>query len=63
MDVLRPGGNFVTKVFQGGTEGKLLRRLKDNFEYVRHAKPKASRAGSPEIYLVAKNFKGRKADS
>lgn len=60
MDVLKPGGHFVTKVFQGGTEGKLLQRLKDNFEYVRHAKPDSSRKGSPEIYLVAKNFKGRK---
>ncbi len=60
MEVLRPGGNFVTKVFQGGTERKLLDRLKDNFEFVRHAKPNASRKGSPEIYLVAKNFRGRK---
>lgn len=59
MDVLKPGGHFATKVFQGGAEGRLLRRLKDNFEYVRHAKPKASRAGSPEMYLVAKGFKGR----
>lgn len=61
MDVLKPGGHFVTKVFQGGAEERLLKRLKDNFEYVRHAKPKASRAGSPEMYLVAKRFKGRKA--
>ncbi len=58
MDVLKPGGHFVTKVFQGGAEGGLLQRLKDNFDYVRHAKPKASRAGSPEMYLVAKSFKG-----
>lgn len=60
LDVLTPGGHFVTKVFQGGTEKKLLDRLKNNFEYVRHAKPKASRAGSPEIYLVAKGFKGKR---
>lgn len=59
MDVLKPGGHFVTKVFQGGTEGRLLKELKNRFEYVRHAKPKASRKGSPEIYLVAKGFKGR----
>lgn len=57
MDSLKPGGHFVTKVFQGGAEGTLLRRLKDSFEYVRHAKPEASRKGSPEIYLVAKGFK------
>ncbi len=60
LDVLKPGGHFVTKVFQGGTEKKLLDRLKANFEFVRHAKPKASRAGSPEIYLVAKGFKGKR---
>ena len=57
MEVLGPGGHFVTKVFQGGTEEKLLRRLKSRFEFVRHAKPKSSRKGSPEIYLVAKSFK------
>ena len=60
MDVLAPGGHFVTKVFQGGTEGRLLERLKANFEFVRHAKPASSRKGSPEIYLVAKGF-GKKS--
>ncbi len=59
MDVLKPGGHFVTKVFQGGAEETLLNRLKLNFKTVRHAKPKASRAGSPEMYLVAKGFKGK----
>lgn len=58
MDVLAPGGDFVTKVFQGGAQKDLLERLKARFETVRHAKPKSSRAGSPEIYLVAKNFRG-----
>jgi 23S rRNA (uridine2552-2'-O)-methyltransferase len=58
FQILKPGGVFVTKVFQGGAEAKLLERLKGRFEYVRHAKPKASRVGSPEIYLVAKGFKG-----
>lgn len=56
MDVLAPGGHFVTKVFQGGAEEKLLKRLRDHFEFVRHAKPASSRKGSPEIYLVAKSF-------
>ncbi len=60
MDVLKPGGHFITKVFQGGAQKDLLDRLKDNFKYVRHAKPEASRKGSPEIYLVAKGFKGRR---
>lgn len=53
MDVLAPGGHFVTKVFQGGTEERLLKRLKSRFDFVRHAKPASSRKGSPEIYLVA----------
>lgn len=57
LDVLGPGGHFVTKVFQGGAEERLLRRLRERFEYVRHAKPASSRKGSPEIYLVAKTFK------
>ena len=60
MQTLRPGGHFVTKVFLGGTEGELLNRLKHNFQIVKHAKPESSRKGSPEIYLVAKNFRGRK---
>lgn len=63
METLKPGGDFVTKVFQGGAEKTLLARLKDNFKTVRHAKPKASRAGSPEIYLVAKGFLGNKTKS
>jgi len=58
LDVLAPGGHFVTKVFQGGAEGRLLETLKKRFKTVRHAKPKASRAGSPEMYLVAKGFRG-----
>jgi 23S rRNA (uridine2552-2'-O)-methyltransferase len=58
MDVLVTGGDFVTKVFQGGAQKDLLDRLRGRFEVVKHAKPKSSRAGSPEIYLVAKNFRG-----
>lgn len=61
MDVLAPGGHFVTKVFQGGAEKTLLDRLKHNFKTVRHAKPKSSRAGSPEMYLVALGYRGKKA--
>ena len=60
MEVLKPGGHFVTKVFQGGAEKTLLDTLKVNFKSVKHAKPKSSRKGSPEIYLVALGFKGRK---
>ncbi len=56
MDILKPGGDFVCKVFQGGAQADLLGCLKKSFKKVRHAKPKASRTGSPEIYLVAKGF-------
>lgn len=59
MATLRPGGHFVTKVFQGGAEEVLLNRLKRNFQKVQHAKPESSRKGSPEIYLVALNLQGR----
>ena len=59
METLRPGGHFVTKVFQGGAEKVLLNRLKQNFQKVQHAKPESSRKGSPEIYLVALNLQGR----
>lgn len=59
MDVLSPGGAFVSKVFQGGAEGDLLNRLKHNFHSVKHAKPKASRQESAEMYVVALGFKGK----
>jgi 23S rRNA (uridine2552-2'-O)-methyltransferase len=58
MSVLRPGGAFVAKVFQGGTEGALLTELKRAFMTVRHAKPAASRAESAETYVVATGFRG-----
>ena len=59
MDVLAPGGAFVAKVFQGGTERTLLETLKRAFASVRHAKPPASRAESAETYVVATGFRGR----
>jgi 23S rRNA (uridine2552-2'-O)-methyltransferase len=58
VSVLRPGGAFVAKVFQGGTEGALLAELKRAFATVRHAKPAASRAESAETYVVATGFRG-----
>ncbi|MDP1730668.1 MAG: RlmE family RNA methyltransferase [Devosia sp.] len=58
IKVLAPGGTFVAKVFQGGTEHELLALLKRHFAATLHAKPKASRAGSAETYLVARGFKG-----
>lgn len=58
VDVLRPGGVFVGKVFQGGATGDLLARIKKNFSDVKHVKPPASRSESVELYLVAQGFKG-----
>jgi 23S rRNA (uridine2552-2'-O)-methyltransferase len=57
-DVLKPGGTFVGKVFQGGATPELLARLKKNFRDGRHVKPPASRAESVELYLVALGFRG-----
>jgi 23S rRNA (uridine2552-2'-O)-methyltransferase len=59
ISVLRPGGHFLAKTFQGGTENDLLDRLKKNFKSVHHVKPAASRAESVELYLLARDFKGR----
>lgn len=56
---LEPGGAFVAKVFAGGADHSLLNQLKRNFTSVKHAKPPASRKGSPELYVIAQGFKGR----
>ncbi len=61
VEVLAPGGAFVCKVFQGGSEKSLLDSLKANFEKVRHIKPAASRAESAETYVVATGFRGAAA--
>lgn len=58
IDVLAPGGTFLCKVFQGGTERELLDILKRSFASVRHVKPPASRSDSAELYVLAMGFKG-----
>lgn len=55
--VLAEGGDFVAKVFQGGTEKSLLDRLRLRFRQVKHVKPPASRKESNEIYVVATGFR------
>jgi 23S rRNA (uridine2552-2'-O)-methyltransferase len=55
---LKPGGAFLTKTFQGGAVGEVMSRLKRTFVEVRHVKPKASRADSSEVYLIATGFRG-----
>jgi 23S rRNA (uridine2552-2'-O)-methyltransferase len=55
--VLAPGGAFLAKVFQGGTEQTLLASLKRRFTTVKHVKPPASRTDSPEVYVIATGFR------
>ena len=57
-EVLAPGGTFLCKVLQGGTEAALLARLKRDFASVKHVKPAASRSDSAELYLMATGFRG-----
>ena len=57
-EVLKKGGIFIAKVFQGGAEGEMLADMKKNFTKVSHFKPDASRTTSPETYVVAQGFKG-----
>jgi 23S rRNA (uridine2552-2'-O)-methyltransferase len=58
LKVLAPGGGFVAKVFQGGSEKDMLATLKRHFATVRHVKPPASRKESAELYVVASGFRG-----
>jgi 23S rRNA (uridine2552-2'-O)-methyltransferase len=57
--VLAPGGSFLCKVLQGGTETALLAELKRDFSSVKHIKPPASRTDSAELYLLARGFRGK----
>lgn len=57
LTVLNPGGFFVAKVLQGGSEKELLNTLKLHFEKVVHAKPPSSRKDSRELFVVAKGFR------
>ena len=62
-EILAPGGVFIAKVFQGGTENQMLADLKRDFAVVRHVKPAASRADSSELYVLATGFRGRKDEA
>lgn len=55
--VLSPQGSFVCKVFQGEGFDAFVAEARRSFERVRVLKPKASRAGSREVYLVARNYR------
>lgn len=58
--VLKPGGNFLVKVFQGQGFDAFLKAVKTSFSKVHIRKPKSSKDRSPEVYIVAINFKGCK---
>jgi 23S rRNA (uridine2552-2'-O)-methyltransferase len=62
-EVLAPGGHFLCKVLQGGTENELLADLRRDFATVKHIKPQASRADSSELYVLAMGFRGRSSDA
>ena len=57
-EILAPGGAFLCKVLQGGAGKELVARLNRSFAKVRHVKPKASRAESAEMYVLATGFCG-----
>ncbi|MEZ5669751.1 MAG: RlmE family RNA methyltransferase [Alphaproteobacteria bacterium] len=62
LSMLAPGGSFVAKVLQGGTQAELLAQMKHRFARVKHAKPPASRSDSAEMYVVATGYR-RAADA
>ena len=57
--VLKPGGIFVAKLFQGSGSDDYLRQVRKNFDKVTIRKPAASRSRSREVYFVARGFRGR----
>ena len=60
-EVLRPGGLFLAKVFEGAGVPELRRDLQARFEKLHNRKPKASRPRSRELYLLASGFRGPQA--
>jgi len=55
-EVLKPGGNFLVKAFQGEDFSRFLARVRDHFLSVRTFRSRTTRRGSSEVYIVAKNF-------
>ncbi|MCF3934718.1 RlmE family RNA methyltransferase [Acuticoccus sp. M5D2P5] len=61
-ETLAPGGTFLAKVYQGGTEGSILAALRKDFTSVKHVKPPASRPQSPETYVLATGFRAGRSE-
>ncbi len=53
-EMLKPKGFLISKIFQGGAQGELIKLMKNDLNDIKYIKPKASRKESPETYLVAK---------
>jgi 23S rRNA (uridine2552-2'-O)-methyltransferase len=58
LSVLKPGGSFITKIFMGEGFDQYMKDARDHFDKVLTRKPDSSRARSPEVYLVARKYKG-----
>jgi len=57
--VLKPGGNFVVKSFQGEDFNEFLGEVRGRFRSVHVYRPKVTRKGSRECYIIGRNFAGR----
>jgi len=57
LNILRPAGNFFVKVFEGDMLSDFIKTVEKHFEIVKLIKPKASRAKSSEMYLLAMKLK------
>jgi 23S rRNA (uridine2552-2'-O)-methyltransferase len=57
VDVLKPGGAFITKMLQGGGERAFVADLRRHFTTVKHIKPPSSRQASAEFFITALGFK------
>jgi 23S rRNA (uridine2552-2'-O)-methyltransferase len=55
--LLRPGGHFICKIFEGEDTKAFLEKVKQHFTVVKTFSPEASRKSSSEVYIVAKSFK------
>jgi len=57
--VLRYGGNFFVKVFQGSSTNRFVNEVRQQFSFVKMVKPRASRSKSAELYVLGMNYKKR----
>lgn len=55
--VLKPGGHFLVKVFQGGGFEQFYQEMRGSFSAIKIRKPKASRSRSNEVYLLGLGYK------